>query len=470
MTQLSTGWLGAWALIGLFVLVTLLMTNDSAARGRGRGGAVDLTGTTELEAQFFTDLRDGRGGRWSLADAFFIASGIRKELDLKRARAWIDDATMRAREVVRAQKGTEARADHLLRWIHEQLFSTYRASATDAVSLIRYGQYNCLSSCLIYGIIAERLGFKVTGVAVDRHAFCRVYAGEQAHGRGWDVETTTPLGFNPGRDIKISNAVVSVPRSRYRNRREMSLFELMGLLYTNHMGLNGAYPSVQDRLLAYQKAALFHPTEPTIQHNIIASYTQLVSQLIDQRSWDQAWLYLEQLRGLGLKRSKGSAERERLRREHTETLMIELTKRHVEQVWSQGQDRYASEVLSGYQRARSELREPLYLIEARLELQRARASFAQARAPSSDQSGLERYAQALKLGKRATRSTSGFERQTRRLIQVMKTNHLAMAKNLIIDALNAGQTELASRLCAVALSHHPRDLDFKQYQRASAGR
>ena len=250
MTQLSTGWLGAGAFLALLVFATLFTSSEAHARRRGSSRGVDLTGTTPLEAQFFTDLRDGRGGRWSLADAFFIASGIREEGDLKRARAWIDDATLQAREAVRAHKSVEARADHLLRWVHQRLFSMYRARSTDAVSMIRSGHYNCLSSCIIYGVIAQRLGLTVTGVAVERHAFCRVYSSARARGKGWDVETTTPLGFNPGRDIKISNAVVSVPRSRYRNRREMSLLEMIGLLYTNHMGLNGAYPSVQDRLLA----------------------------------------------------------------------------------------------------------------------------------------------------------------------------------------------------------------------------
>ena len=88
------------------------------------------------------------------------------------------------------------------------MFSRYRATATDALEIIRSGQFNCLSSCIIYGIIAQKLGLKVRGVAVDRHAFCRVYRGR----RGWDVETTTPMGFNPGRKIQIDPLVLQVIR------------------------------------------------------------------------------------------------------------------------------------------------------------------------------------------------------------------------------------------------------------------
>jgi len=470
MSQLSSGWVSVGALALLF-MAALLIAAPAKARGP-RSAQVDLTGTTPLEAQFFTDLRDGRAGRWSLADAFFIASGIRGEADLKRARDWIDQATSRAHEALKRHKSVEERADYLLRWVHQNLFSSYQARSTDAISMIRAGRYNCLSSCLIYGVIAERLGLYVTGIAVDRHAFCRVYSSASRRGRGWDVETTTPLGFNPGRDIKISNAVVSVPRSRYRNRREMSLFELMGLLYTNHMGLNQAYPGLRDRLLAYQKATLFHPTEPTIQHNLVAAHTQLISRAIDRADWSGAWAELEALERLKLSRASGSTQRAKLQKGHLETLTIELVKRHVEQVSARGQEAYALEVLAGYLRAKRGLSDPFKLIKARLKLKQSRELLASARSAQAQGVALERFNEALKLGVggAAAQRALSFEPETRKLLKVMTRNHLASAKNLIIDALNAGDKRLARQLSELALKRYPRDLDFQQYRRISAPR
>ena len=130
-------------------------------------------------------------------------------------------------------------------------------------------------------------------------------------------------------------------------------------------------------------------------------------------------------------------------------------------------------MLAGYQRAQPALRDPLYFLESRLELSRARAILAKAQGNAAYTSALNHYSTSLTLSKRATRAlgaSARLEREARRLVQVMKSNQLAMAKNLIIDALNSGQRELATRLCAVALKHYPRDLDFKQYQRASVAR
>ena len=56
--------------------------------------------------------------------------------------------------------------------------------------------FNCVSSAVIYNIIALRLGLDVRAIEVPDHAFSIVYDGT-AH---MDVETTTPLGFNPARD------------------------------------------------------------------------------------------------------------------------------------------------------------------------------------------------------------------------------------------------------------------------------
>ena len=256
-----------------------------------------------LESSFFNDLRDQRSGKWSLADAFFIASGIRGESELARARKWLETLVHEAKEILQPYRKATDRADHLLRWLHQKTLSRYHARSTSALEVIRAGHFNCLSSSILYGMIGEKLGLHVRGIIVDHHVFCRVYQKPQPKNRrsmssrsgGWDVETTTALGFNPGRAVQIDLSVVSVPRSRYRNRREVSLFEMIGLIYTNHMGLNNAYPTAEDRLLAYQKAALFFPRDPIIEHNIIAAHTQIIAAAIERQQWIKAKKFLDQL-------------------------------------------------------------------------------------------------------------------------------------------------------------------------------
>ena len=297
---------------------------------------VKMTGTTELESRFFKDLRDRRMNQWSTADAFFIASGIRQMKDLKKARQWLQDVTQKAKQALRPYRSTENKADHLLRWLHQNAFSRYQASATDALQLIHNGKFNCLSSCILYGIIGQSLGLKVNGIAVDQHAFCKVYAQRKGR-KAWDVETTTPLGFNPGRNVKISNAVVSVPRNQYRNRREMKILDMIGLIYTNHVGLTGAFPSTEDKLLAYQKAALFLPKDPIIAHNIIAAHTQIIQQAQQRGRWKDAQAYLQAL-----------ASFDRKDKYHT-ALTTELWNAHSHRLNTQHRFQQSIQALKGYQ-------------------------------------------------------------------------------------------------------------------------
>jgi hypothetical protein len=254
-----------------------------------------LTGTTPLEAEFFQDLKDRKLTNFSLADAFFIASGIRDERKLNEARRKYAEILSTLKTDLAPYPKDDQKGDYLLQWLHQKVFTSYQPHATDAYSLLKQGTFNCLSSCLLYGILAKDLGYQVTGIAVEHHAFCRFYSKSG----GKDVETTTAFGFNPGRELVLDTKIVSVPRTQYRNRTEMSLLEMMGLIYTNHMGLSRAYPSPKDQLLALQKAKLFLPVDPKhdfnqiIKHNMKVSYLEIINQAAQRKNFDEIQTYLE---------------------------------------------------------------------------------------------------------------------------------------------------------------------------------
>jgi hypothetical protein len=463
-TLTSSGLIGALAIIALLSFSALI---PQQANARRRGG-VDLTGTTPLEASFFKDLQAQRMSTWSQADAFFIASGIRQPQELERARAWLNDVVRRAEHALKGRRGVEERADHLLRWTHEQLFSRYHARSTDALEVIKYGRFNCLSSCVIYGLIAERLGMKVRGIAVERHAFCRVYESARRGARGWDVETTTPFGFNPGRDVQIDNAVISVPRSRYRGRREVTLVELIGLIYTNHMGLNAAFPSARDRLLAYQKAALFFARDPTIQHNVVAAYTQVINEAIDRQRWGEAWAHLEGLMALNFTAGVKARARTKDAQRYGALLCTQLADTHAHAEAQLSGDARALEVLKGYARACPQASGALSLSIADRQIRTARAFLSGRTTEHTRAQGVEGYARALKALKTALVNLERHparDPQLKELIRVKRHNSLAAAHNLIIDALNAGQQALATRLIAVGRASLPRDQEFKRLER-----
>ena len=62
--------------------------------------------------------------------------------------------------------------------------------------LLDTGNYNCVSATIAYNVIGRRLGLDLRAIESPDHVFSVLYDGKKR----FDVETTTPLGFNPLRD------------------------------------------------------------------------------------------------------------------------------------------------------------------------------------------------------------------------------------------------------------------------------
>lgn len=90
-------------------------------------------------------------------------------------------------------ESSAGRAAGLLRWLHAGRLKTYRADATTLTDALGRGEYNCVSSALLYNLLAERIGLQVRAELLPTHARSLVKVGSD-----WIVvETTTPQGFAP---------------------------------------------------------------------------------------------------------------------------------------------------------------------------------------------------------------------------------------------------------------------------------
>ena len=87
-----------------------------------------------------------------------------------------------------------ALAERALTFLHKNLFTTYSVQQTRVDTALETGVYNCVSSAVLYLILARSVGLSVGGVRTADHAFCSVLV----NGQQIDVETTNPFGFNPG--------------------------------------------------------------------------------------------------------------------------------------------------------------------------------------------------------------------------------------------------------------------------------
>ncbi|NOY08151.1 MAG: hypothetical protein GXP33_04835 [Spirochaetes bacterium] len=126
-------------------------------------------------------------------------------------------------------------AEKILKYLHRHIFKKYMEKQTRIDVVFRDGTYNCVSSAVIYMFFAKSLGFRVKGVRTKDHAFCSISAG----GRDYDVETTSPYGFDPG-EKKIftdqfgrTTGYTYVPPGNYRDRSTISDRQMLGLILYN---------------------------------------------------------------------------------------------------------------------------------------------------------------------------------------------------------------------------------------------
>lgn len=128
----------------------------------------------------------------------------------------------------------EDRGRAVLKLLYRDILKHYVAGQTKFDEALFSGNYNCVSSALLYMAAAKAAGLDVRGQKTPDHAFCSVYIS----GKRIDVETTNPYGFNPGsrEAIEHENVIKGyyvVPKAYYSNRQEVSDALFTGLIAGN---------------------------------------------------------------------------------------------------------------------------------------------------------------------------------------------------------------------------------------------
>jgi len=159
---------------------------------------------------------------------------------LRRFRDEVTDVTEQA-----------ALGEKALLFLHKNLFTTYAVLQTRVDTALDTGVFNCVSSAVLYMIIARSVGLSVSGVRTSDHAFCSVLV----NGQQIDVETTNPDGFNPGAKKEFTDSFGKVtgfryvPPGHYGDRRAIGEKELLSLILYNRVSEYGDSRFFKDALL-----------------------------------------------------------------------------------------------------------------------------------------------------------------------------------------------------------------------------
>jgi hypothetical protein len=129
------------------------------------------------------------------------------------------------------------KAESVLQFMHGQILHKYVEQQTGIDVLLATGQYNCVSSAVLYTILGTAVGLDVEGVQTSDHAFCSVKIGNSLA----DVETTNMYGFDPGsrKDFhdyfgKITGFAY-VPPGNYHDRTAINRKVLFSLIISNRI-------------------------------------------------------------------------------------------------------------------------------------------------------------------------------------------------------------------------------------------
>ncbi|MDR3170554.1 MAG: hypothetical protein LBU17_02875 [Treponema sp.] len=126
----------------------------------------------------------------------------------------------------------------VLAFMHKKFLKTYAPYQAKLDTLLTSGTYNCVSSAVLYMILAVSVGLDVKGMMTRDHAFVMVNAGGSLI---LDVETSNPLGFDPGTrrefhdNFRTVTGFTYVPARNSRDRASISQLELVSLMLTNRI-------------------------------------------------------------------------------------------------------------------------------------------------------------------------------------------------------------------------------------------
>lgn len=223
---------------GIYVaaLAALVGFAQPVAEAQARGLAAESLEPSEAAAAL-----PSRG----LAEAALFFSGARPERAEASLRA-LEPALAEARALA-AGAADEAAAlgrapddyalgEAILELAHRRFFKRYEELTTSLDQALLDGRYNCVSSSVVYLLLARAAGLEAFGITTKDHSFVAL---RLADGRLVDVETTNKHGFDPGSKKEFLDSFgritgyAYVPPSDYARRETVGDRHLIGLVALN---------------------------------------------------------------------------------------------------------------------------------------------------------------------------------------------------------------------------------------------
>lgn len=249
----------------IIILIFLLISSFCFAK-ISDNVSLDQKKLTSEEKKIFKKFGNGETNDLSVYyDAFAVISTdkskfsyYRKELEKIRNKSKKELLSYREKE------NDYKFADRLLKWLYdENILVEYVSNATLAEDIIERGNYNCLSSAVLYGLLALDFELDVKSVLTTSHAYCIV----KANGKNIKVETTVRRGFDykDNSIVREEETFLMLPSEREEANKKIKdpiideVANLISINYLNAYSLDRGKSFIED--INYRKAYYIHPNE-----------------------------------------------------------------------------------------------------------------------------------------------------------------------------------------------------------------
>ncbi len=284
-----TEWVQSAEPVSSFLLTDALLSDENSVERAGFAapGQPTWTALTDFETALIQRFEHQTSASADdLLELYLLASGdIRSEQQAHVFQSQIDAFFDQHDDVLRIADERERGAE-LLRRMHRHFLHAdqraplagYDADQSRLSELMRSGVYNCISSALLYLVLAETAGLTSAGVIMPSHAYVQITLPD---GHVADVETTAADGFDVVRDQAFfsrqasdwfaSRRLVVPSFADYEQRRVVSAaglgYESMWSQHTTETRLHYA-----DRMRLAELRGVMQADQADAQHNRLVYY------------------------------------------------------------------------------------------------------------------------------------------------------------------------------------------------------
>ncbi len=250
-----------------------------------------------LEVRLFDDAVDSKWNHHTLLEAALIAGGVGDGNQLAESAKRFERLAEKAAASIDANTPADMLAGKLFGFMHREiLVGGYELECTDLAATLEHGQFNCVSSTVLFNCLAARFGLDSVGMELPGHAMSRLHL----NGKNVDVETTCPAWFRLQHDpqrraaliAKTIGADMNAPGAR--PPREVSSVELVAMIYYNRGVDLLTARRFAEAAAANAKALRLDPSSDTARGNLLATLNNWAITVGAGRQYEKAIDLLQQ--------------------------------------------------------------------------------------------------------------------------------------------------------------------------------